>query len=265
MKRTRTIIGSTPRLTLRAAAALFLCVACALLPNITSAAETSCVASSYKLPQQLLDAATGAGFPGPPPLFGLVASIQAGWVPALKLYETPMSVRFTRLIDALDWNCAAAYSADWNDALTQADPLVRTPPSITVVSDTGKISKLFSSGTEAIDLHATDPRFLCAVHGWHAVLTDWIPDAVSTLLPVLTSLGLNGGKMGYRDDIGTCFEGVENGGEIDVTCLEEIAENECYSPATMGQIIGRQLAEYARTDGKNFLLYSLWDSFIFNI
>ena len=255
MKRTRTIIGSTPRLTLRAAAALFLCVACALLPNITSAAETSCVASSYKLPQQLLDAATGAGFPGPPPLFGLVASIQAGWVPALKLYETPMSVRFTRLIDALDWNCAAAYSADWNDALTQADPLVRAPPSITVVSDTSEISDIFSDGTETIDLHATDPRFLCAIHGWHAVLTDWIPDAVSTLLPVLTSLGLNGGQMGYREDIGTCFEGVEDGGEIDVTCLEDIAQSGCYSPATMGQIIGRQLAEYARTDGKIYLLY----------
>ena len=240
----------TSGLTLQATAALS-CMACALLPNVTSAAET-CVASSYKLPQQLLDAATGAGFPGPPQLFGLVASIQAGWDPALGAYETPMAVRFTWLISALNWNCAAAYSTDWDDALTQTDPLLRTPESVAVTSDAS--SGLFSDGTENINLHGTDARFLCAVHGWHAVLTDWVPDAASTLLPVLASFGLQyPDSLGYREDIGTCFEGVEEGSEIDIICLEAIAQDECYSPATMGQIIGRQLAEYARTDGKMHL------------
>ena len=236
----------TSGLTLQATAALS-CMTCALLPNVTSAAET-CVASSYKLPQQLLDAATGAGFPGPPQLFGLVASIQAGWDPALALYETPMAVRFTWLISALNWNCAAVYSADWDDALMQTDPLIRTPESVTVDSDA--TSGLFADGFEEIDLHSTDARFLCAIHGWHAVMTDWVPDAASTLLPVLTGFGLNVGQLEYREDIGTCFEGVEEGSEIDIICLEAIAQDECYSPATMGQIIGRQLAEYARTDGK---------------
>jgi hypothetical protein len=159
-----------------------------------------------------------------------------------------MSVRFTWLISALNWNCAAAYSADWDDALTQGEPLIRTPETVTVTSDV--TSGLFSDGTETINLHGTDARFLCAIHGWHAVLTDWVPGAASTLLPVLTGFGLNIGQLGYRDDIGQCFEGVEDGGDADVICLEAIAQNECYSPATMGQIIGRQLAEYARTDGK---------------
>jgi hypothetical protein len=160
-----------------------------------------------------------------------------------------MSVRFTWLISALNWNCAAAYSADWDDALTQGEPLIRTPESVTVTSDVA--SGLFSDDTETINLHGTDARFLCAIHGWHAVLTDWVPGAASTLLPVLTGFGLNIGQLGYRDDIGQCFEGVEDGGDADVICLEEIADDECYSPATMGQIIGRQLAEYARTDGWN--------------
>lgn len=259
MNRPRTKDGPVPRRTLRAAAALS-CLVCALLPSITlGASEAPCVASAsdYKLPQQLLDAAAGAGFPGPPALFGLVASIQAGWDPALATYETPMTVRFTWLISALNWNCAAAYSANWDDALTQTDPLIRTPESVTVTSE-----GVFSDGTENINLHSTDARFLCAIHGWHAVLTDWVPDAASTLLPVLTGFGLNIGQLGYRDDIGTCFDGVPVGGEIDVACLEQIAQNECYSPATMGQIIGRQLAEYARTDGKIYPHISLI-SFIF--
>lgn len=249
MSRPHTRIESTPGRTLRAAAALS-CMTCALLPHIASASAAAepCVASSYKLPQQLVNATAGAGFPGPPQLFGLVASIQAGWDPALASYETPMSVRFTWLISALNWNCAAAYSADWDDALTQGEPLIRTPESVTVTSDVA--SGLFSDGTETINLHGTDARFLCAIHGWHAVLTDWVPGAASTLLPVLTGFGLNIGQLGYRDDIGQCFEGVEDGGDADVICLEAIAQNECYSPATMGQIIGRQLAEYARTDGK---------------
>ena len=136
--------SATPRrrtrpLTFRRAAAAFSCLTFALLPHTCIASTSSgdgdgvgngdststCVASasSYKLPQQLIDAANGAGFPGPPQLFGLVASIQAGWDPALGAYETPMAVRFTWLISALNWNCAAVYSADWDDALTHGDPL----------------------------------------------------------------------------------------------------------------------------------------------
>ena len=261
------------------AAVTFSCLTYTLLPHCATASSgdstSTCDASDYKLPQQLIDAATGAGFPGPPQLFGLVASIQAGWDPALGAYETPMSVRFTWLISALNWNCAAAYSADWDDALTQGEPLIRTPESATVKSDVS--SGLFSDGTENISLHSTDARFLCAIHGWHAVLTDWVPGAASTLLPVLTNFGLNIGQLGYRDDVGACFESLSSGGSpadtgpghgpgqgsqndggedvsaVAAACLRTIAEDECYSPATMGQIIGRQLAEYARTDGKMHL------------
>ena len=80
-----------------------------------------------------------------------------------------MSVRFTWLISALNWNCAAAYSADWDDTLTQGEPLIRTPESVTVTSDVA--SGLFSDGTETINLHGTDARFLCGgatpiMRGW---------------------------------------------------------------------------------------------------
>ena len=211
-----------------------------LLTGLATATAEKCPeALTYGLPTELPGAAAAASFPGPPELFGLVASIQGGWVPALSLYETPISVRYTRLIDSLDWNCAAAYSDHWDDALTRVDPLVRAPSSVEVPSG------IF--GTQEIDLRASAPRFLCAVHAWRAVLTDWVPDAAGTLLPVLASLGLDfEDGMGYRDDVGECFAD----GTGDADCLRTLAEAECYSPAVMGQIVGRQLAEYALTDGK---------------
>ena len=218
----------------------------------TPAAVGSCAASSsYELPPQLAQIAQANGFPGPPALFGLVASIHNGWDPALYKHETPMAVRFTWLISALNWNCAAAYSPGWSDALTRSEPLVRAPASVTVTWNRTDTEGIFPN--EDVDLHTSDARFLCAVQGWRAVLTDWVPTAVETLIPVLDQFGLGTGQMGYREDIGACFEGVEDGREVDSSCLQALAEQECYSPAVMGQIVGRQLAEYARTDGKFFL------------
>ena len=217
----------------------------------TPAAAGSCVASSYVLPPPLKGAAEANGLQ--PATFGLVASMKGGFDPALGLYETPMAVRWTYTITALNWNCAAAYSPNWSDALTRTDPLVRTPASVTVTSD--HVEGIFDN-TEVVDLHTADVRFLCAVQGWLAVSDDWVPEAKSTLLPLLDQFGLNTGQMGYREDIGACFEGVEDGGEVDSSCLQALAEQECYSPAVMGQIVGRQLAEYARTDGKFFLLHT---------
>ena len=237
-------------------AAMQLCSAAALLllplSHLVAAEAGTCVASSYELPMEVVGAAEANGFQ--PATFGLVASIQSGWDPALILYETPMAVRSTYLISALNWNCAAAYSPSWSDALTRTDPLVRTPASVSVASN--HTEGIFEHNTEVVDLHTADVRFLCAVQGWHAVMTDWVPEAASTLLPVLAQFGLNTGQMGYREDIGACFEGVEDGGEVDSSCLQALAEQECYSPAVMGQIVGRQLAEYARTDGKFFLLHT---------
>lgn len=246
----------------------FLCSAALLLLPLShlvaaETAETPAAAagtcpspSSYELPLQVGEIAQASGFPGPPALFGLVASIHGGWDPALYLYDTPMAVRHTWLISALNWNCAAAYSPIWGDALTRTDPLVRAPASVAVASNQTQTEGLFPP-TEDVGLHNSDVRFLCAVQGWRAVMTDWVPEAVDTLIPTLAQFGLTTGHMGYREDVGACFEGVEDGGEVDSSCLQALAEQECYSPAVMGQIVGRQLAEYARADGKFFLSSAL--------
>ena len=205
-----------------------------------------CHVSDFGLPQELLNATAGANFPGPPQIFGLVGGITAGWDPALKLHETPIAIRFTWLISALNWNCAAVYSNNWDDALTNTDPIIRTP---TEAKNVDASSGLFVQKRD-VSLHTSDTRFLCLVHGWHAVLEDWIPDATGTLLPVLESLGLNFTEesLGYDEGVGECFAG-----PVDPICLEKIAKDNCYKPAIMGQIVGRQVAEYARTDGKSSL------------
>ena len=210
-----------------------------------------CHVSDFELPQDLLDATADANFPGPPQIFGLVAGITAGWDPALKLHETPIAIRFTWLISALNWNCAAVYSQKWDDALTKTDPIIRTPKEAKKVDAS---SGLFVQEKD-VPLHTSDTRFLCLVHGWHAVLEDWIPDATETLLPVLESLGLNFTEesLGYDEDVGECFADVAAGEVADAICLERIAKDNCYKPAIMGQIVGRQVAEYARTDGKSSL------------
>lgn len=168
---------------------------------------------------------------------------------ALSLYETPIAVRFTRLIDALDWNCAAVYSQKWDDALTKTDPIIRTPKEAKKVDAS---SGLFVQEKD-VSLHTSDTRFLCAVHGWHAILQDWVPDAVDKLLPALAGFGLNFTEesLGYNEDVGECFADLAAGDVADAICLERIAKDNCYKPAIMGQIVGRQLAEYARTDGKS--------------
>lgn len=262
--RANTMVRTAPMF--QAAAMHLLCsAALLLLPALsrTVVAETPAAevgtcpsASSYELPPQVAAIAQANGFPGPPALFGLVAAIKGGWDPALALSETPMAVRFTKLISELNWNCAAAYSPGWADALTKTDPLVRAPASTTVASNYTE-GRFAVHVRDVLDLHTSDVRFLCAVEGWRAVLADWVPEAVDTLLPVLAQFGLGtaGGPMGYREDVGACFAGVEDGGEVDASCLQALAERECYSPAVMGQIVGRQVAEYARTDGKFFLSF----------
>lgn len=215
-----------------------------------SASSKKCHVSDFELPQELLDATAGANFPGPPHIFGLVGGITAGWDPILKLHETPIAVRFTWLISALNWNCAAVYSQIWDDALTKTDPIIRTPMTAKEVDAS---SGLFVQERD-VSLHTSDTRFLCLAHGWHAVLEDWIPDAsAETLLVVLQSLGLRyPGSLGYDGDVGECFADVAGGGVADAICLERIAKDNCYKPAIMGQIVGRQVAEYARTDGKPY-------------
>mmetsp|Transcript_26657 Transcript_26657/g.37568 ORF Transcript_26657/g.37568 Transcript_26657/m.37568 type:complete len:541 (+) Transcript_26657:113-1735(+) len=194
--------------------------------------ETSQSEESYMLPT------TGplANVPTPPGphLVGTVAGFEA-WTEGLKLYETPVALRFAHLIDVLNWNCAAIYSQTWKDAITKSNTLLHTPATIDI------------NGND-ITLHTSDTRLLCIVNAWATVVDDWVPEAAEPLLGLLQAFEYPDVQIGFDPEIDSCFE---DGGVGNISCLENIAQDRCYRPSTIGSIVGRQVTEYARRDGWN--------------
>lgn len=203
-----------------------------------------CDSNNFQLPSTLTSAYTdafggppGASTPGPPlETFATVAALKNGWTPGLEYYEIPISVRFTHLIDVMNWNCAAVYSEGWLDALTKStDPVLRVPETSAGITD----------------MHTSSIRQLCMVHAWATVVDDWVPEARETLEGVLSGLGYENIHFGYNEEVDAFFE-ISGTGEIsNMAGLTALASDNCYSPNIMGAIIGRQVTEYARRDGFN--------------
>ena len=98
---------------------------------------TSKIESDYILPKE----GPFSAIPTPPGphLAGLIEGLKA-WVVGIEKYETPFAIRFTRLIDTLDWNCAATYSTGWKDAITKnKKTLIYAPWKITLGNDSKNI------------------------------------------------------------------------------------------------------------------------------
>ena len=120
-----------------------------------------CESSLYDLPRELDTITTEAGFPlEMKHIYATIVGLHGGWTEGLKLYETPIVIRFTRLIDMMNWNCAAVYSVQWKDALTKTDPIIRAPEEINI------------NGKETISLHNSDTHLLCMVNAWATVVED---------------------------------------------------------------------------------------------
>lgn len=197
-----------------------------------------CDSSNFTLPSELSLAysATFGDAPGPPiETFATVAALKAGWTPGLNYYETPIAVRFTHLIDVMHWNCAAAYSAGWKDALTKVDPVVRVPA---VPSN----MQLIADGV--VDMYTSDKRYLCMVSASATVVQDWAPESYTSLNGVLSNLGFTNLRYGYDADVEEIYNGWTSQVSRDIE-LNVLAEANCYSPQIMGAIIGRQMTEYA--------------------
>ena len=196
----------------------------------------------YTFPQAIENASIAAGLPPQMKhIFGTFLGFQA-FIPGIKMYETPLIVRFTHLIDRLGWNCMASHSPVWKDYLTNGgEPLVRTPQKVRLTGDDDVVID--------IDMHNSDMRFLCMVHGWSAVVQDWIPESASDVFNYMNLYEVTTGG-GYNDEvtIASCFD---NDGKADSACLQSVAESHCYNPSIMGANVAQQLKEFARTDGWN--------------
>jgi hypothetical protein len=171
----------------------------------------------------------------------------------------------------VNWNCAAIYHTTWKDALSKEDPIVRAPENI-----------VHSDGTSgAKSLHNSDSRMLCMVHAWAALVDDWVPEAAPSLLGVLGAHGYSVTR-GFNQQVDQCFmvDSMMNSpdcsqgnkylnskkcfpeepdyvaaGSVTGSCLHDVALQHCFSPAIMGAIAARQVAEYARYDGYNMYGY----------
>uniref|UniRef100_A0A7S1FQU0 Vanadium-dependent haloperoxidase NapH1-like second helical-bundle domain-containing protein n=1 Tax=Corethron hystrix TaxID=216773 RepID=A0A7S1FQU0_9STRA len=179
--------------------------------------------------------------PPGPHLTGIFGGLQA-WIVGLSKYETPITLRFTSLIDAMMWNCVAAYSPSWKDALTKKGAIIRTPSTSTI-----------QNGTETVNLHTSDSRLMCIVNAWLTVVEDWVPEALDPMLGYADQFQYFLPKShGFDPDVDACFfdNDITNENER-AKCLETLAQEKCYAPSTVGKIIGRQVTEYGRNDGWN--------------
>ena len=195
-----------------------------------SAVQADCASSNsstYRLP----DAGPISEFPSPVKhLFSTIAGLQT-WAQLLSSFETPISVRFTHLIDVLNWNCAAVYSSSWKDALTKTDPIFRMPAEVLIDGDT-------------ISLHVSDTRLLCMASSWATVVQDWIPDGTGVMMEHFEAFMYPNIELGYNAAVDSCFDLMD--GSANTTCLYEVAEDSCFSPSVIGSIVGRQVNEYGK-------------------
>jgi len=178
--------------------------------------------------------------PPGPHLTAIFGGMQA-WTAGLLKYETPITLRFTTLIDATMWNCVAIYSPHWKDALTRGDTIFRAPNSTTI-----------QDGSQTVNLHTSDSRLMCIINAWLTVVEEWIPEALDPLLGYVDQFQYFLPKAhGFDPDVDSCFfDNLEDDTER-ARCLENIAQEKCYAPSTVGKIIGRQITEYGRNDGWN--------------
>ena len=178
-----------------------------------------------------------ASIPTPPGphIAGLVESFKA-WTVGLNQMETIYVVRFTHLIDTINWNCAAVYSPDWKNAINKQDDLIHAPDTIQL------------SGDLTVNLNTSDARLLCMASAWATVVDDWVPQASDPIKGYITTFQYPNIEYGYNSRVATCYN--ENG-EADDACLSDLAAEECYAPAVMGAIVAHEVAELARRDGWN--------------
>lgn len=235
----------------------FFLLALALINSLVSGAEsifdatdeTNFVCESesfdvthFTLPQIIDDTTIGAGLPSElKHTFATFVGMQA-WIPGLKKYETPLVVRFTHLIDRIDWNCAASYSSNWRDYLTKADPLVRAPQTVSWTDPS-----MPAASSANVDMHTSDLRLQCMTHAWATVVSDWVPESETSVLSYISDFQITDVTQGYSEKVSACF----TDGHADTVCLNEIAEAQCYKPSIIGTIVAHQVAEFARTDGWN--------------
>lgn len=156
-------------------------------------------------------------------------------VPGVKAFETPVTLRATSLIDAFVWNCIAAYSPTWKDALRPSErPTIGNVPA-TLANES---------------IHASDARSLCMAHGLGTMISDLTPDSAAAFQGFMSSVGLAVSMdRGLQSDVEACL-----GSSFTLanrTCFEELAAAAGYVPSIVGPALARHVIDDGQEDGWN--------------
>ena len=81
-----------------------------------------------------------------------------------------------------------------------------------------------------------------------------MPQALPAMKYTLEAFQYPGLKIGYDSDVMACFptkSTSSDGSSPDSSCLEAIAQEACYRPSVVGQIVAQQVSDYGKYDGWN--------------
>lgn len=155
---------------------------------------------------------------------GIIGASIAALTPGLLRYETPIQARFTHYYDSLWWNCIAVYSSDLLDSLTVARPTVVAPDE---------------------SLYSTENRAFCGAQAAATYNYLSIPGNRAFFVQVMSEIGITV-VDGIDPDLAACAD-------EDTACYQAVAADKDFIPEIMGQVVAKQLFDYAVKDGFNEL------------
>lgn len=155
---------------------------------------------------------------------GIIGASIAALDPALLGYETPIQARFTNYYTTMWWNCIAVYSSNYNDSLTGARPAV-------VAEDES--------------LYVTDNRALCAAQAASTYNFLSVPSARTAYVDTMSAIGITV-VDGIDSDLAACVA-------EDTACYQSVAATKGFTAEIMGQVVAKQVYDYAINDGFNEL------------
>ena len=251
--------------------ALFLVLHASLLPCI--AAVDGCVApdaSAFVVPEFPL-------IPVLPPDRNLqfLLTFLESIIPPIAAHETPMAIRFTNLVDSLNWNCVATYHPTFKSSLT-GNPNKRGNGNNGNGNGGGNGNNGNGNGggngnngngngggngnneifgkyplirSPDVATHTTDARQLCGIYALAAAVPGFFNDddaASETFLAGFPASVLGITTTGLPSDLlDTCSD------PKDQACLEGYAACLGYSPQAMGAVVAYQMVDFTLEDGWN--------------
>ena len=157
--------------------------------------------------------------PGVAPEIGIIGLSISILDLSLVTYETTLSLRLTNLF----WNCVAAYSTDYSDAITER-------PFFVPVLDQS--------------MHTTANRAVCVAQSIVTYNSFSMPEALDPHADaMINTLGIPVEKT-LNPAIGACTVR---------RCLRNLAANNGYNPILMGQIVAKAAYDRSLNDGWNQL------------